>query len=238
MSILFTAWDFFKKHKGKIAIASGVVASLYANKYLTSIEQSWHQNSARSFTTEAYKKEYHFEDTIQKCNLTVLNLSPKILKSLDGYFKIEDILEELKAGSQNKLFLWQELKIKTFTRMVSEIYCLCYFVCFMRVQMSVITGYLYLDNSKTNKSGVDHIIQMKYLSLLSKFYEKGLKEFIEPIQDVIINIVGSLDLKLKLCYQDIREVFEQVRNFDLPLVRSNQLIATIFFTFPFRLNKR
>lgn len=207
-------WNFVRKNKGKLSIAVGVAGMCYifVKNQLSSFETAFSDNIPGSSLSDAHKKELHFEDTQKKCDSTILTLNSKILDSLDCFFKIDEILKTLKSGYGDKLALWQKLGTLVFTRIISEIYIICSFVCFMKVQLNVLSGYLYYENcsSANIPSSFTNQIQLKYLSLLNNFYEKGFEEFIEPIQQAVTEVLSEINFKENFGYQDIVVVFEKV----------------------------
>ncbi|XP_015792227.1 peroxisomal biogenesis factor 3 [Tetranychus urticae] len=216
MSFISSGWQWIKRHKGKLLVVSGVVGGyVVLNKYLSAVERNWENSSVKDFVSEVRKKETHFENTIQTCNTTVYNLTPRVLSVLDNLLNSETILDKLKssASQEEKLLLWEELKIRIITRITSEIYALTLFVCFSRIQLSLIAGYLYVDCCKngTTPGLINKDIQMYYLSLLETFFNQGILKLIQPIQEAVIQAVGSISLKEKIVLQNLTEIFDKIK---------------------------
>ncbi|CAG2169056.1 unnamed protein product [Oppiella nova] len=147
-SILKSGWNFVKRHRNKALIGVGAVGAAYAlNRYLQSVANEWQTSSSRDFVSEVKKKEIHFENTIETCNQTSMSLSVKIVDILDQSLDADPILELIRADTDHKLTdtkiqLWNKLKVRIFTRVISEVYCVVLFVTYLRVQLSVLAGYI------------------------------------------------------------------------------------------------
>lgn len=48
--------------------------------------------------------------------------------------------------SENKVEIWERLKIDSFTRTVSAVYSTCLLFVVLRIQLNILGGYLYLDS--------------------------------------------------------------------------------------------
>ena len=202
----------------------GAVGGIYAlNRYLHSVANEWQNSSSRDFVSEVKKKEIHFENTIETANETSMSLSVKIIEILDRSLDAEPILEEIKSDSNQKLTehkiqLWNKLKVRIFTRVVSEVYCIVLFVAYLRVQLSILAGYIYVDNSALNPSNLMSQIQItstsvqnKYLNLLHNFYSEGIQQIIEPIMSAVDDALQDINLKDQIVLHDLKTVFDKVR---------------------------
>ena len=150
-SIVYSTWNFMKRHRGKLILAGGAVGGyVMLNRYLSAWEKAWQKSSSRDFISEVKKKEIHFENTIETCNSTCVSLSGKIIDILDATLDPEPILSQIKSSPDKKVLLFQDLKIRIFTRIISEVYCLVLFVVYLRVQLSILAGYIYVNSSQQN----------------------------------------------------------------------------------------
>ncbi|XP_054168800.1 peroxisomal biogenesis factor 3-like [Oppia nitens] len=245
-SLLKTTWDFFKRHRNKALLGTATAAGVYAlNRYLHSVADEWQQSSSRDFVSEVKKKEIHFENTIDTCNQTSMSLSVKIVDILDQTLDAEPILEQIKLaaagaatsdhhnssnsnGSNNKIELWNRLKIQIFTRVIAEVYCVTLFVTYLRVQLSVLAGYIYMDSSSgqlntgSGSANATNLMQQmqttssnvqnKYLSLLHTFYSTGIQQIIEPIMAAVEDSLKDISLKDQIVMNDLKIVFDKVKS--------------------------
>uniref|UniRef100_A0A8B9MH60 Peroxisomal biogenesis factor 3 n=1 Tax=Accipiter nisus TaxID=211598 RepID=A0A8B9MH60_9AVES len=119
----------------------------------------------------------------------------------------------------NKLEIWEDLKIISFTRSIVAVYSTCMLVVLLRVQLNIIGGYIYLDNAALCKNGTTPLappeVQQQYLSSIQHLLGDGLTELITIVKQAVHKVFGSISLKhtlslleLEQKVKDIREVVE------------------------------
>jgi hypothetical protein len=221
MSFFYNSWDLLKRNRTKVLLSCGAIGGLVLlNRYLNSWQNEWQKSSSRDFVSEVKKKEIHFENTIETCNSTAISLSLNIIKILDNSLSAESILQQIKDNcdsklNESKIQLWNKLKIRIFTRIISEVYCIVLFVVYLRVQLSILSGYIYVDNCRLNGTQLvsnsnSTNVQNKYLSFLQNFYSEGIQLMIEPIMSSVENAMTSISLKDQIVLQDLKNVFDKV----------------------------
>lgn len=211
-SIVSSTWSFVKRHKGKFVIlGAGIGGFIYLNRFLSSVERNWDKSASKDFVSEVRKKDTHYENSIRTCNQTCATLSLKILDNLDALLNSDEILQHLQSQPTN-VTLWNDLKVVIFTRAAAEVYSICLFVCYLRVQLLVIAGYIYVgsSNSDSVNTSLNHKIQLQYLSLLHTFYEKGISEIVSPVKEAVIKSLTNIKLKDQLTAKDLQKVFDEV----------------------------
>ncbi|KAL5017659.1 hypothetical protein ScPMuIL_007248, partial [Solemya velum] len=172
-------WNFLKRHKKKLLLASfvtggGAVLYNYAKERLLEFEK----REAHECVTHA-RRQHHFDSNQRTCNMTVVSMLPNLREAIFKLFETEAILEELKQNPSNKIELWQDMKTMSFARAVTVVYGCSLMPLFLRVQLNIIGGYMYLDNL-FNQNGltedivmVPPTIQERYLSLIKNFFTHG-----------------------------------------------------------------
>lgn len=194
------------------------------NKVLASYEKQWQTSSSRGFVHEARKKEIHFENLINECNEICKRMSPKIINRLQELLDDTKLIEALSSkrqdkNTQTKVELWKSLKVKILTRLLSEIYCTCILVCYMRVQMSVTGGQVYArsiqnDNGSSSASSVDstHMkAYTKYIALLGSFYDQRFDCLIQPIEQAVEETLAGYNIDYKISIQDFKVILEKIK---------------------------
>ena len=101
----------------------------------------------------------------------------------------EAVTSKLREKPANKLELCEQLKILSFTRTLGSIYSSCMLFVFLRVQLNIVGGYLYLDSLVVTGEGSNgkqvHIaesLQKKYLALVRYLLGDGLDFLVEEIR--------------------------------------------------------
>lgn len=218
-------FDFLSRHRNKFLVAGGAVGTVVIiNKVLASYEKQWQTSSSRGFVHEARKKEIHFENLINECNEICKRMSPKIINRLQELLDDTKLIEALSSkrqdkNTQTKVELWKSLKVKILTRLLSEIYCTCILVCYMRVQMSVTGGQVYArsiqnDNGSSSASSVDstHMkAYTKYIALLGSFYDQRFDCLIQPIEQAVEETLAGYNIDYKISIQDFKVILEKIK---------------------------
>uniref|UniRef100_A0A1A8I2U3 Peroxisomal biogenesis factor 3 n=1 Tax=Nothobranchius kuhntae TaxID=321403 RepID=A0A1A8I2U3_NOTKU len=114
----------------------------------------------------------------------------------------------------NKLEIWEDLKIISFTRTIVAIYSTCMLVVLLRVQLNIIGGYLYLDNS-VGKSVTNPLapadVQQQYLSSIQHLLGDGLTELITVVKRAVQRSLGSVSLKQSLSLLELEQQLSWIR---------------------------
>lgn len=219
--------DFLRRHKNKLLLVGGAAGAVVViNKILSSYEKQWQTSSSRRFVHEARKKEIHFENIINECNQICQRMSPKIINRLRELLDDTQLIQDLtvkrpESNAQSNLETWKLLKVKILTRLISEIYCTCLLVCYMRVQMSVIGGQVFAksanqDNSGSSSASVADLTHMKaytkYIALLGSFYDQRFDCLIEPVEQAVDETLRGYSIDYKVCIQDFKTILEKVKS--------------------------
>jgi peroxin-3 len=227
MSFVSSAWEFTKRHKGKMLLlgtaAGGIV---YLNRFLSSVERNWEKSASKDFIADVRRKDTHFENSMRTCNSTCNNLVPKIVEILDELLDAQPILDQLsemkdqKVSAERQIELWNELSVIIFSRAASEVYCTCFFVSYLRLQLLVIAGYIYADSCQESGCSINHNIQLKYVNLLNAFYDEGIREILLPVKQAVRLALKDQSLKKPLTTANLQDIFDQV-NITLPYVSTD-----------------
>lgn len=180
--------------------------SSYAQKKL----RDWQEKEAKKFF-EMTRKKQHFESTERTCNQTILSLSKIVSESILSVVNTEEIVQKLQENPDDKLSLWEQLKVMIFTRICVLVYALCILQVTLRVQLNVIGGYLYCDSLHEDDPLVDSDLQTKYLSLCHHFVGNGIEDLIKQINKAVKKVVEGVSLKSKVTLQDVEQMFWSIQ---------------------------
>nr|XP_033794107.1 peroxisomal biogenesis factor 3 isoform X2 [Geotrypetes seraphini] len=147
--------------------------------------------------------------------MTVLSMLPALRDALMQQLSSESLTGLLKSRPSNKLEIWEDLKIISFTRSIVAVYSTCMLVVMLRVQLNIIGGYIYLDNSAVGKYGPTIFappeVQQQYLSSIQHLLGDGLTELITVVKRAVQKILGSVSLKHALSLLDLEQTLKEVR---------------------------
>ncbi|KAM5163321.1 peroxisomal biogenesis factor 3 [Mantella aurantiaca] len=212
---MLSVWNFLKRHKRKFlyvgAFAGGVyLLGKYAQKKIREIQE----REAAEYIAQA-RRQYHFESNQRTCNMTVLSMLPALKEALMQQLNSESLTSLLKSRPTNKIEIWEDLKIISFTRSIVAVYSTCMLVVLLRVQLNIIGGYIYLDNSSAGKpcNGLQASpeVQQQYLSSIQHLLGDGMTELITLVKQAVQKVLGSLSLRHSLSLMDLEEHIKEIR---------------------------
>lgn len=182
------------------------ILSSYAQRKL----REWQEREAKKFF-EMTRKKQHFESTERTCNQTILSLSKIVSESILNVVNTEEIVQKLQENPNDKLSLWEQMKLMIFTRICVLVYALTILQVTLRVQLNVIGGYLYRDSVHEGEPLVDSELQNKYLSLCHHFIGHGVEDLINQINKAVKKVVEGVSLKTKVTLQDVEQMFWSIQ---------------------------
>lgn len=209
-----STWNFLKRHKKKflftgVLIGGGYLLSKYAHRKL----QEMQDREATEYITQA-RRQYHFESNQRTCNMTVLSMLPSLKEAIIIRLDSESLTSLLKTKPANKFEIWEDLKIISFARSVVAIYSTCMLVVLLRVQLNIIGGYLYLDNSVSKTGTVPFAppeVQQQYLSSIQHLLGDGLNELMTVVKKAVQDVLGGMSLKQHLSLQELDQHLDSIR---------------------------
>ncbi|KAK2157632.1 hypothetical protein LSH36_188g10023 [Paralvinella palmiformis] len=224
-------WNFVKRHRRKFLYTGVVVGGLavlgrYAKKKLLEYQET----EAEECLTHA-RKQHHFDSNQRTCNMTVLSMLPNLRQTLMVLLSTEELTAELKNKPANKLEIWEKLKILSFTRTILAVYSSCLLTVFLRVQLNIIGGYMYLDSLLDQNGGTSEPyraqpdVQQRYLAMIQYFLERGIPDIEEVIKTAVCNRLKNISLKHQMSLSDIQNLLSTVRR-DVEGVSCNQTVGS------------
>lgn len=180
---------FFRRHRRKLFITGAIVGGVYLlGRYARWRLAEWQREREMEYVEQA-RKQHHFESNLRTCTVTFFSLVPSLRDALMEKLDCEAITAKLREKPANKLELWEQLKILSFTRTLSSIYSSCLLFVFLRVQLNIVGGYLYLDSliltgevSNGKKVHIAEGLQKRYLALVRYLLGDGLDFLVEEIR--------------------------------------------------------
>ncbi|XP_066559051.1 peroxisomal biogenesis factor 3 isoform X2 [Amia ocellicauda] len=212
--MLMSTWSFLKRHKRKFVFAGALVGGVYLlGKYAQRKIREIQEREAAEYIAQA-RRQYHFESNQRTCNMTVLSMLPTLRDAIIQHLNSESLTTLLKTKPANKLEIWKDLKIISFTRSIVAVYSTCMLVVLLRIQLNIIGGYIYLDNS-ISKNGLAPLappdVQQQYLSSIQHLLGDGLNELITVVKQAVQEVLGGVSLKRNLSLQELEQHFNQIR---------------------------
>ncbi|KAJ6868459.1 hypothetical protein NC651_033510 [Populus alba x Populus x berolinensis] len=178
----FDTRNFWRRHKRKILITSGVLGSGYFlcklynahQQKLADLERELARQSANDELIKA-QLQYHFENVQLIADTTTLPhamqyLRTRIAEELD----LSQLTERLQKGkgqpttltSSEKLELWDRLKILSFTQMLVSLWAVTMLSLYIKVQVNILGRHLYIDTARGLGSSLLLTMPVVFLMLL------------------------------------------------------------------------
>ncbi|XP_073843759.1 peroxisomal biogenesis factor 3 [Musca autumnalis] len=209
--------EFLTRHRRKFIVTGVVVGgSIILFKYAQNKLVEVQEKQAREFLDKSRRLQ-HFESTEKTCNQVILGMGAELMQAIIKECSTDELLEQLKQNPPNKLELWEEMKIQSFTRLTTFIYASSMLVVALRIQLNLLGGYLYLDTTtssdKTGKkpkcSGkITDELKQQYLSLIRYFIQEGgLSELIRLVRSKVIAVMRQLPLTKPFGLADVEQLF-------------------------------
>lgn len=183
------------------AAVSGVV---FLKHYTQRKIREWQETEINAML-ERTKKRHHFEHLEKTCNQIILTLALGVRNAVVKELDTKAILNQLKQGSADKVALWNKLKVLSITRLAVIIYAYTMLVTFIKIQINLISGYIYINQTVDNVAGYD--IQAKYLQLSTYFVSEGIQKLCSLIRSKVEQITAPISLNDQLTLGDMERIY-------------------------------
>eukprot|EP00258_Populus_trichocarpa_P012334 XP_002322084.3 peroxisome biogenesis protein 3-2 [Populus trichocarpa] len=228
--------NFWRRHKRKILITSGVLGSGYFlcklynahQQKLADLERELARQRANDELIKAQLQD-HFENVQLIADTTTLPhamqyLRTRIAEELD----LSQLTERLQKGkgqpttltSSEKLELWDRLKILSFTQMLVSLWAVTMLSLYIKVQVNILGRHLYIDTARglgsslllENVDLVDRDDQQKFLASADFLANNGLLALISNIQAVVTEVLEGKKLTDLFNTTSLHETVMQILN--------------------------
>ncbi|WCJ42044.1 Peroxisome biogenesis protein 3-2 [Euphorbia peplus] len=211
--------DFWRRHRRKILITSGVLGSGYCLYKLYNAHQRRLADFERELASEREHDELikaqmqaHFEKIQSIADTTTLPhaihyLSVRIADELD----LSQLTDRLLKGkgqpstltTSEKLELWDRLKILSFTRMVVSLWATTMLSLYIRTQVNILGRHLYIDTARGLESTIlledvdliDRDDQQNFLASSDFLASYGLLTLIAKVQAAATEVLKGKQLR-------------------------------------------
>ncbi|XP_055906575.1 peroxisomal biogenesis factor 3 [Eupeodes corollae] len=208
--MLSSVRGFLSRHRRKFIVTGVVVGgSVLVFKYAKKKLLDFQERQAREFIERTQRIQY-FESQERNCNQVILGISTDLCNEILKLLNHEELLERLRKNPENKIELWEELKIIAFTRLAVLIYATSMLNITLRVQMNVIGGYVYKDTMQEDNKLTDDIREA-YLSSIRYFLGDGLVNLVQLIKTKVKAILKTQSLTSRLSLSDLEQLFWSIQ---------------------------
>ncbi|KAA8541319.1 hypothetical protein F0562_025282 [Nyssa sinensis] len=212
-------WEFWSRHRRKVYTTLGVLGSGYLFYKLYDAHRRRVSDLERQLAGERQNDELikaqmqeHFENIQRIADTTtlphaILYLSSRVAEDLD----LLPLTEKLMKGkgqpntltSLQKLELWDELKIQSFTRMVLSLWAMTLLSLYIRVQVNILGRHLYIDTARglgssylLDEAGlIDRNDQQQFLESTDFLSNHGMPNLISNMRAAVTEVLNGKQLK-------------------------------------------
>lgn len=202
--------NFLSRHKKKFIASSVLVGGGYLAFRFASRKIRQFQESQASDLLEKARRSCHFDSTEQTCNQTIMRLAPNVCEVVIRLNDTDYILDQIRLNPDNKLELWDEMKILAFTKLTTLVYSSSILAITLRVQLNLLGGYLYRD-TVTSESRITNDIQQAYLTIVEHFIKEGIQNLNDIIEKNVRKIMKNYEFKQKMSLSDIEQLFWSIQ---------------------------
>jgi len=219
----------WERRKGLATIGILCAGAYFGTKYaISKFLQTQEQAAKDKLIKENIKKR--FEKIQQDCSFVVCNSNVQTLsEELEKNIQVKELKEKLnqnrgkqedEAAKKEKVALWEELKIMSFTRAIVSIYAVVFSVVLTRIQLNLINRFTYRDSviASENKKKDDEIVrtlsedmERVYVTLAWHFYNIGVKIIVEKAHAAVSAVIGTVSVKKQITKETFREYLKDIR---------------------------
>jgi len=235
MSFISSTMNFLNRNKTKLAslVAAGS-AGYYIYQYINDTSNQFEHGSSGSFVERKNNLvDEVFEEVTRKCSLTSVSICKKIEAILDEEFSSSTILDQLNlcTDGDKKIELFNELKLTIFNRILSEVYSFSLFTGLWKVQISIVSAYVYLD--LTNRTNfMEKTKQLEFLQLSSYFCDQGLYQLLDVVTKSVKETFGDINLDEEVDFTKILLMFAKCQDSIKNSIFSNESFIKDYFFQP------
>jgi peroxin-3 len=208
-------WSFVKRHRRKFLFAGVLVGGVvllgkFAKKKLV----EYQEKEAAEYLAQ-FRRQHHFDSNQRNCITTVLSLLPRLREALCHQLNSEALTTQLRTRPTNKLEIWEELKIISFTRAIVAVYSSTMLAVYLRVQLNILGGYMYRDSLSGHPAPTAVVatadVQKHYLAGVQYLFEQGLTDLIDSVQLAVREVLSQVSLRESMSSAHVSELIQQVR---------------------------
>ncbi|EFA00035.1 peroxisomal biogenesis factor 3 [Tribolium castaneum] len=206
MSVFSKVRNFFSRHRNKFIVGGVIIGgSIFLTRYAQQKLREWQEKEALEFL-DRNRKHQHFESIGRTCNQTILNLALALNETISKNINTEEVIERLKTNPENKLALWNELKVLVFNKAACTIYANVMLVVTLKIQLSIIGGYLYKDPTSLSSE-----MQERYLSLCQNLMDAGFSRLSRLVETNCRKVLEPVNLTKQLKLSDLEALFWSIQ---------------------------
>ncbi|XP_055333566.1 peroxisomal biogenesis factor 3-like [Paramacrobiotus metropolitanus] len=143
---------------------------------------------------------------------TCIQLLQMAGKNLDGTLSTEALRLEISKNPANKMELWEEMKIVSWSRCFASLYTVCHLVMYLQIQTGVAGRFLCIQNAESSRDLNRKLQIISHHVQCAEFpVNEGFGRMMKVTRDVVSKVVAFRGLQDFLSLNDIRQIISDVR---------------------------
>uniref|UniRef100_A0A914ZB43 Peroxisomal biogenesis factor 3 n=1 Tax=Panagrolaimus superbus TaxID=310955 RepID=A0A914ZB43_9BILA len=227
-------WEFVKRHRGKILASGAFVGSIYTAKkvydseYVKEYIQSPSHQEHEAQLSQA-RRHFIFDAHQQSCDKNLVESISDIKAILKSRYPVEILVESLKdsdeISNEQKIQIWEDIKHKSISRIVSTSVALSIIIIATKIQKSILCSEMCKIVEETRQKqtsmtthGIKNYISSFIWGNDDKVKPEYGTQFANPkVQQVFVNCIQFLTTSgLNQIFTKIESITEEcLNNFSL-----------------------
>eukprot|EP00456_Euglypha_rotunda_P041929 TRINITY_DN32613_c0_g1_i3.p1 TRINITY_DN32613_c0_g1~~TRINITY_DN32613_c0_g1_i3.p1 ORF type:complete len:231 (+),score=29.48 TRINITY_DN32613_c0_g1_i3:43-735(+) len=180
------AYDFAQRHKKKILVA-GVCGTAAAGYVLYSkvkdlvpmLKDVYQRAQSQQKIAAQQLLNARFEHNFRVARVTVSDFALRLRNQLNTTFNITELQKKLKTGQggQHDLANWHEFRVQAMTRTLSALYSLCFVNLLIKIQLSIVSRYMFHDAQQRSKQGEQVRPDTTFNDFQARLFDNSNKQF-------------------------------------------------------------
>lgn len=221
LDTMATVVDFFKRQRRKLFFTGAVIVGGYVAVKLAKWYMASKAAECEAILLDEARLEHHFQSNQRTCDMTVRSLLPSLKRALYERLDVEHLKTQLKSNpGANRVQIWEEMKTTAVSQLIVAMYSSCFLVVFLRLQLNILGGNMYLDSLNEEEDGeglnkrvdvrVSEGVQREYLNLVHCVLGDGMQTLSRTAKDAVTDVFQSVGLKEHLTVHRMSELLNCV----------------------------
>jgi len=202
-------FGWLRRHRRKFAYGSAVLGGLYVAGRLAASHYARVRAREEAALLERVRKQNHWGATESTIAHTLASVYREMQGVMEKEFPAQQVLGKLreKPGAEEKLRLWTELKVISFSRCLSSLLSSVLLSLLVRTQLCLLAGQLYQG------SQLSTALQEAFLRACDTLNSRGVPQICRFVRDLLEPQLSSLQLDEKLSLVEVENLL--FKSFDL-----------------------
>ena len=228
--------SIIKKHPKKVTVLL-IIGGLGLGGYLSYrfIKKLFGLSHDKNGTSSEYnRKVQYFRDNLQTADDRTFALSIDLRSKLLAMIDVEELVIQIKqVSSSEKFTIWENLKVKSLTRVITGVYLLSGLVLLVRTEVNIMGGCMFRESlgkgdddgfiggGSCQLIGRADRLQRRYMDYCNYLIEVGSIKLMTVVEPVVRNVLSRVSLKQVISFEkfddmltEIQKTLETGRNYE------------------------